>query len=156
MHAGKASQSLRDAGGQMDQAGQMLERGEDAQEQEEDALERLRDALEDLQDAREDTEEELAREKLFKIAEQLKLLKERQEAQLPESERIHREILQKKQWDLALRGSLLRQADGQEALGKDTQALAESKLKDAEVFAHMLRKSAKAMDEAMKSIKERI
>jgi hypothetical protein len=156
MRAGKASQSLRDAGGQMDQAGQMLERGEDAQEQEEEALERLKDALEDLQDAREDAEEELAREKLFKIAEQLKLLKERQEAQLPESERIHREILQKKLWDLALRGSLLRQADAQEALGKDTQALAESKLKDAEVFAHMLRKSAKAMEQAMQSIKDRI
>src|SRR5262249_33723934 len=137
MRAGSASQALRDATGQMDQAGQMLERGENADEEQMEALDRLQDALDDLQDARTQTEEELAREKLLKIAEQLKLLKDRQEARLPETERVHREALQKKQWADALLLSLLRQAEAQQAIGEDTMGLADNKLKDAEVFAHI-------------------
>src|SRR5262249_7937856 len=93
---------------------------------------------------------------LLKIAEQLKLLKERQEARLPETERVHREALQKKQWADALLLSLLRQAEAQQAIGEDTMGLADNKLKDAEVFAHILRKAAKTMEHAAASIRQRV
>jgi hypothetical protein len=86
----------------------------------------------------------------------LKLLKDRQDAQVPETERIHKELLQRQAWDRGLRGSLLGQSDGQKAIGEDAIGLAENKLKDAEVFAHILKKSGKAMQQAAERIKERV
>lgn len=155
MRAGQAGQSLREAGAEMDQAAEMLGRGENADEAEQEALERLKDAVEDLDNAQEQAQDELMREKLQKIAEQIKLIKERQEAQLPETERIHRNLLQQKQWQRALRISLARQSESQAAISKDTAALAEEKLKDAGVFAHIMKKARMAMDDAAKAIKDR-
>jgi hypothetical protein len=155
MRAGQAGQSLREAGAEMDQAAEMLGRGENPEEAEQEALERLKDAVEDLEDAQEQAQEELLREKLQKIAEQIKLLKDRQEAQLPETERINNELLQKKQWQRGLRISLNRQAESQKAIAEDTAALSKDKLKDAEVFTHIMEKARKAMDDAAKAMKER-
>jgi len=158
LRAGKAGQALRDAGGQMDQAGQQLERGEDAQEDQDGALERLQDAADELAEAQEQAENELARERLIKIAEQIKLLRERQEAQPPESERLQKLVLQKKLWDVrdTTLSSMLRQREAQNTIGEEAGNLAKDKLKDADVFAHIMTRSARAMEQAAASIKERV
>lgn len=156
MRAGQAGQAMRQAGGQMDQAGQQLERGDPAAEQQDEALDRLEDALEALEKAREQVEDELAREKLIKIADQLKMLKERQEALLPETERLHQKVLQQKTWSRDLLRSLKDHSAAQQGLADDTNALAEAKLKDALVFQHILDRSAKVMSQAAGAMKQRM
>src|SRR5262249_12248723 len=129
--------------------------GENPAEEEENALERLRDAIEDLQDAREQVQNELARERLLKIAEQIKLLKQRHEALVPETERIHREVLQAKEWSRPLGISLNREADAQDQIAQEGRALAKDKLKGADVFAHIMHKAADAMEQAAENMKKR-
>src|SRR5262249_39002798 len=93
-------------------------------------------------------EEELTRENLTKVADQIKGIRERQEALTTESARIHDEVLQKKEWTRALRASLLRVGDAQNELGQETEQIAQEQLKQASVFEHLLTKSANAMQQA--------
>ena len=149
----RAREALSRAAGKMDDAGQDLERGQDPEEKQDDALDRMEEAQRELKQAREQAEEELAREKLAKVADQIKRLKERQEALLPESARIQRDLLQKKEWGRGLRSSLLDLARAQEGLAKETRSLGEGKLKEVIVFARVLGKSAEAMEQAVESIR---
>src|SRR5262249_57956690 len=95
-------QLLTEAGGQMRQAGRQMSGGDDPDEQQDEILDRLDDAQRQLQQAREDAEEELEREKLVKIADQVKGLRERQESRVVEAARIHRGVRQEKGWKLPL------------------------------------------------------
>ena len=88
LQAEQAAQALNDAGGSMDQAGQQLSRGENSDDPQQEGLDRLNEAQRRLKQAQAEVEDELAREKLAKVADQIKLLKDRQEAALKESERL--------------------------------------------------------------------
>ncbi len=155
LRAERASQAMAKAAGQMDQAGQQLQRGENADDQQDDALDRLDDAQHEMERAVGDAEEALAREQLGKIADQLKRLKERQEGLAAENARLQKEVQQRKGWDRGRLFSLSDLARAQKGLGEETAKVAEEKLSDARVFGRILRKSARAMDDAGKQLAER-
>ncbi len=156
LRADRAREALSRAGAPMEDAGKQLQRGEDPEEANEEALDRLDEARAELQKARADAEEELAREKQTKMADLIRRLKERQEALLPHLERVHREVLQRKEWDRALLLSLAGYADAQEALAKETGSLAEGKLKVALVFARSLTKAQESMERAATAMRQRV
>jgi hypothetical protein len=152
----RASRALSQAGSQMQRAGRQMQNGQDAQEQQDEALDRLNDAQQELQQDREQAEEQLTREKLAKIADLIKGKRERQQALNAEAARIHRQVLQGKNWSDELLASFNDLADNQEQLGKETSELANDKLTGAKVFMHLLGKSAEAMQEASKRMRERL
>jgi hypothetical protein len=152
--AERARQALSGASGNMEQAGQQLNRGQDPDEPQEEALDRLNDARRALQQERREIEEELAREQLAKISDQIKRLKERQERAIAEADRIQKVVLEKKKWKRPQLTSLGDLAGVQESLGKETRNLAEEKLEGAPVFARIMGKSAASMEQAAERIKK--
>jgi hypothetical protein len=156
MRADRAREALSRAGGQMEEAGQQLERGQDAEEPQDEALDRLEEAQREVKRAREEAEEELAREQLTKVADQIKRYKERQEELLPEAERLQRTALENKRWDRALQQSLGSLIGAEEGLAQEIRSLAEGKLKGAIVIARILGKAADAMEQAAQSIRNRL
>ncbi len=145
MRSERASQTLEQAAKQMEESVKRLERGEAPNDQQEEALDRLDDAKEEVEKARNNTEEELAREQLARVADVLKRLKERQDRQVAETARIHKEVLEKKGWKRDLRSSLKDDAEAQRGLAEESLGLAERDLASAEVFARQLRRAADAM-----------
>jgi hypothetical protein len=148
LHSERARQALSDAGDAMDEVARQLSRNEPAEEAQEETLDRLNEARQALNQEKGKVEEELAREKLARVADQIKGLKERQQAAVTEGERIYREALQRKEWDRGLSESLKDLAAVQQALGGETESLAEGKLAGAQVFARILARSAEAMKHA--------
>lgn len=155
LRADRAREALSRAGGEMEDAGQQLERGQEAGDSQDEALDRLDEARRQVQKARADAEEELAREKLVKIADQLRRLKERHEALLPRTADIHH-TLRKQRLDRVLQARLSSLANAQDDLGEETIGLAEGKLKDTLVFARLLKRSGESMRQAAKSMKDRV
>jgi hypothetical protein len=158
LRAGRASDSLSRASGRMEGAAQQLSRnqGDNAAQEQDDALQRLQNARRELEQARQDVEEELARERLAKVADQIRHLRDRQQTQATESARIQRELLQKGDWTRGLLGGTLSDlARAQKVLAEDTSNLAEEKLKDARVFARLLHRAADAMQQAEERIQKR-
>jgi hypothetical protein len=151
----RASQALGQANEGMQRATQQMERGQNSDEQEQ-LLNRINEARRRLQEARADVEEELIREKLAKLADQIKGLRQRQESLLAESARIHRELLQRKQWVRPLQFSLRAQSDVERSLGEETERLATEKLEGSKVFARLLSKAAEAMQRASARMLERL
>jgi hypothetical protein len=156
LRAEGARQALSDAGDSMDQARQQLTRDQDSDEAQEEALDRLNETRRALKQGQREVEEELAREKLAKVAEEIKRLKERQEAALNEGERIFREVLQRKIWDRGHRISLADLATAQKLLAEETETLTKNKLARAQVFTKMLAKSTEAMTRAAESIQQQM
>src|SRR5262249_38983610 len=91
-----------------------------------------------------------------KIADQIRRLKERQEALIAETARIHGQILQAKGLDHVLGQSLLDVSRGQAGLGEETASLADGKLGGAEVTARVLGKAAEAMKQAAEQMEKRV
>lgn len=156
MRADRASRSLSQAGQQMQQGAQRMQQGERAQDQQAEALDRLNEAKRELADAREDVEDELARERLAKVADQIKGLKERQLPMIEESSRLHRRVLEEKQWTRELGASLTSLSDAQKGLADETMALAKEKLDDAKIFQRLLNRSAEAMQRSSERMIERL
>jgi hypothetical protein len=154
LQAGDAAKSLEEAGEKMARAARELDRGESPEEEQKEALERLDDAREELEQTRKDTEEELAREQLEKIVDHLKGLKERQDALTQDVAALHRRLLREGQWDKGLKTSLSQYQNAQDGLGQETAEL-RKKLEKAPVFAHILQRTADAMDQAAQVMKSR-
>ena len=135
----RSRQALAGAAEQMGQAAQQLRQGQSAEDQNEETLDRLADAQDELERARVETEEQLAREQLAKVADEIERLKQRQEGLVAEGARIQRELLQKQpaQWR-GLLISLGRLADVQglkeKGLAAEVLTLAENKLDGASCF----------------------
>jgi hypothetical protein len=155
LRAEGAAQALGEAGGRMQQASRQLSQGADAGEQQEEALDRLDDAQRGLQQEREQAEEELAREKVGRITDQIRALRARQEALIAEAQRLHRAVLQAGQWSREYEDSLVRLQDDQKGLGEETEQAAKEKMEGAKVFEHLLSKSAEAMQRASERMEER-
>ncbi|MCI0463480.1 MAG: hypothetical protein L0Z62_41610 [Gemmataceae bacterium] len=153
LQAPRAGEALKGAGQKMDRAAKRLEQGLDPEEDIKEAQKQVEQARQELQDVQERTQEELAREQLARIADRLKGLKERQDAALAESVRLHKRMLQKGKWDDLLE-SLADHHTTQAGLGKETGSLKE-KLKGAPVFELVLEKAVKAMDKAAQGITKR-
>jgi chromosome segregation ATPase len=151
LQAEGASKELNRAAQEMDRAAQQLENGENPEDAQNEALERLENAQAKLQEA----QDELVREQLAKIADKLKGLKERQDAAIAESVRLHKEAVEKKKhWTDPLLQSLKMQAKAQKTIGQETDSL-KDKLKGAKVFEHILKRTVKAMDDASVSLDKR-
>jgi hypothetical protein len=141
----------------MRRAAEKLNRGEPAPEEDKEALDRLQEAQEEVKKAREQVEEELEREQLAKVADQIKAMKERQEALIAERERIQKALLQlpaNPRPLLSSLGDLSRNQGEKEGLAKDLAALAEKKLEGAPVFARLLKKTSETMEQASKKLME--
>jgi hypothetical protein len=156
LRAERASQALAEASSGMQRAGRQMDNGENPDEQQEELLDRLNEAQQRLREAREETEEQLAREKLAKLADQIKGLRARQESLIEDSARIHGKLLEGQGWVRKLQASLRSLSDNQRVLGEETERLAKEKLQSAKVFAHLLGKSAEAMMEASERMVERL
>jgi hypothetical protein len=155
MRQDRAGQAASQAAAQMDQALKRLERGQDAEEEQDEALDRLDEAQREVERTREETEEELAREQAAKAAEEIKLLKQRQETLITEAARIEKAVLQQKAWRESLIRSTSQLGRAQEELSAEASALAEKKLAQAQVFGRMIQKSAAAMKDAGAKFKDR-
>ena len=105
LRAEGAGQTLSQASSRMNQAGRRMGQPEEAAQQQDEALDRLDDAQQQLQQAREEAEDELAREKLARIADVIRGLRERQQSLTLESGRLQREVLEQKEWSRALRAA---------------------------------------------------
>ncbi len=154
LQAPRAGKALDQAGQKMERAAKRLDQGEAPEDEQKEAIEQVQEAQDQLQQAQERTEEELAREQLARIADRLKGLKERQDAAITESARLHKEVLRKGHWTLGLLNSLEDHGKAQQGLGKETASLKE-KLKGAAVFELILEKAAKSMDGAAAQIGKR-
>jgi hypothetical protein len=152
--AGQAAQQAADA---MRRAAEKLNRGQAAPEEDKEALDRLQEAQQEVNKARQQVEEELEREELAKVADQIRAMKERQESLIAERERIQKSLLQQPEnWRKLLisLGDLSRNQGAEQGLAKDLAALAEKKLEGAPVFARLLKRTSETMDQAAKKLKE--
>jgi hypothetical protein len=156
MRADQASQSLSQAGARMQQGGQQMEQGQKSEDQQREALDRLNEAKEDLQDSQDEVEEQLARERMAKLVDQIRALKERQEPMTAESGRLNNRVLEEKQWTRDLSASMNSLGEAQRGLSEETIALAKQKLEDVKVFSQLLTKSGDAMREAAERMTERL
>jgi hypothetical protein len=155
LRAQSASQAMSEAGSRMQRAGQQMNQGEDSAEQQDEALDRLDEAQRGLQQERQQAEEELTRERVARITDQIKGLKTRQDALVAEAQRLHRAVLQQKHWTRPYQQSLVELGEHQKDLGNETEQAAREKLEGAKVFEHLLISSAEAMKQASERIEDR-
>jgi hypothetical protein len=149
----RAKQALGEAGERMAELSRRLDQNEPTEDTQEETLDRLNEARRELQREQKEVEEELAREKLAKVADEIKRLQERQNAALAEGARIDRAVLQRKGWDRGLLRSLNDLSSTQKELSEETESVARGKLAGAPVFARILTRSAEAMQRAAEHVR---
>jgi hypothetical protein len=152
-HAKDAAEDLKAAAKKMQRAAAELDRAEDPKEALKEAKDKIDDAKDKLKEANEIAEEELFRERIAKIVDQLKGLKERQDAVIVESERLLKSVLQNKCWLRSVLISFTDLRDNQDDLAKET-SLVGGKLKGAKVYHAMLQRTVQDMNEAKKQIEK--
>lgn len=139
LQADQAGQSMAQAGSRMDDAGQQGDQGngESAAEAADRAQRDLDDAQRQLAERRKEAEADLAFEQLAKIADQLRGLRDRQGLVVEDTVRI--EDLRAKQGHLSRAQNISVQQLGRQqgGLEQETTLLVE-KIRDAEVFRHVL------------------
>ena len=151
----RANEALEQLSRQMEQALKQLQRGENAEREEDNVLNRLQEARKEVQRMRKEVEEELAREQLVKISDEIRRLKERQEIHNKDFERIQRDLTllpedeRRKKWI-----NLGHLADNQADLGGETIRLSDKELKSARVFARVLHKAGESMENASAKMRE--
>ena len=150
LRADRASRDLAQAARDLDQAGKKMDSGEDPAQDIREAEKRLAKARENLQQA----DQELAREQQAQVAERIKGLKDRQDAAVKESERIHNELKSKNSWSTDRLTSLKNSAGVQKGLAQEAENL-KKKLEESPVFAHILDKTKRSMTQAAEAIQER-
>jgi hypothetical protein len=155
LRANQAGKALGKASEKMAQAAEQLDRGEDPEEAQDAAKDQLEEAQEQLQQAENRLQEELAREQLAKIADQLKGLKERQDASIVESERIHKRMLQENKWGRVALQNLHENADVQKKIASETRRAGE-KLKGAAAFELVLHRAARSMEDAARQMDKQV
>ena len=136
---------LKEAADQIGKAGNKVGEGENADAEAQKAKDHLQQAKREAQEA----EEELARELLIKMADQLKGLKERQDASLKRTEVLHPKVIRIKSWTEAFLTTLEGNVEVQKGIAEETDTLKE-KLKEAVVFGGILERAKKSMDDAVK------
>jgi hypothetical protein len=155
LRAEQAGRALSQATSRMQQPDAPRDQQGAGEERQEETLERLNEARQELKKARQQTEAELSREKAAKLVDEIKGLRNRQESLTSEGERIHREVLQRKQWTRALLSSLGHLAEAQKGLGEETAQLAKKHFDQAKVFEYLLARSTAAMNQASEKMDER-
>ena len=148
LKAGSASQTLSRAGQEMANANERLQRGEKADDVQEDALEKLDRAQDELEKAREQVEEELMREKIAKVADLVKGIRDRQEAAVRETKRIHDAARRAKEWRRELQASIGGLRETEEGLARELDSLSEKHFRLMKIIAKMMEQASAAMRQA--------
>jgi hypothetical protein len=158
LNADKAAEEMHQAAQEMNKAAKKLDQGNAPDAEQQAAEKKLKNAEAKLKEAEDQLEEELLRQRLTKIAEKIEGLRDRQEAAIQESERIH-EVVMKSGWRSnikdVMRETLSTHSDVQRGLGAETRQLAVT-VKQAKVFEMILSKAAKNMEQASDQMIERI
>jgi hypothetical protein len=149
--AHEAAEEMHNAAKKMERVARELDRGEDPKEALDQAKDNVDRAKDRLDEARKATEEELGREQIAKIVDQLKGLKERQDGFITEAERLNKAVVQARYWDIKLLQSYSALSDAQGWLAKDA-GLLRNKIKGAKVYAAILDRAVKDMDGAVGEI----
>lgn len=145
----------------MQQAQQSLEKddgeagAEGAQSAEQEALDDIEQAQREVAKERQAAEEQLAFEQLEKVADQIKIMTERQQAVLAETKRLDEAHEASGNWTRPQLKSLRDLAETQRGVRQETASLAE-KLSAAEVFALAVKGAARQMEQAAKRLDERL
>jgi hypothetical protein len=156
LRAEEAAEELRRASRRMEEAARQMDDGADPEQKQKDALDRLQEADRKLEQANNRVENELARERLAKVADFIKRLKSRQDAAEQESVRIHKDLRDAGQWSRGLLDSLSKlRKDRQAGIATETQQLLK-KVERAPVFAHILGKAIRAMQKAADRMGQRL
>ncbi|GIW78708.1 MAG: hypothetical protein KatS3mg105_0515 [Gemmatales bacterium] len=150
-----AGDTLERALSRMQDSLRQLQRGQDPEEKQEEALDRLQEARRRLQNQQQAVAEELAREKLAKVAKLLEGLRQRQKTIHEETIRNAERVIEKKQWDRIALANLGNLAEAQRLLADESSNLIREKLAGAKVFAHILGEAVAAMNEAAEHMKAR-
>jgi len=154
-NAEQSAQSLRRAERLMEEAREQLEQGQRAEMTQDDVLDQLDEGQRQLKQEERRQEEELGREEVRRVSDEVKALLERQRAALTESQRIHQDVLKAKKWSRALLTSLDDLEGRQTALAEELRGLIEKRFEDDRVFARLLRHATEAMDSASERMQER-
>ncbi len=139
---------------EMKEAVKKLTRGERDPEQQEDVLDRLEEARKEVAKAQKKAEEELGREQLARIADTLKAIRERQQGHVEEAKRIQDAALAQKGLTRGLKASLGGLGAAQEAIGKETEAIAKKELAGSPIFRRLLERVARDMERAAERARE--
>lgn len=115
------------------------------------AQEKLQREIREVQQLAKETEEKLQRERLEKIAESLKLLSERQESLVRESERFDLLLNEKGSWTRAQILSLSGFSRSQNGLAEETELVASRDLDGLPVFMKTIGMAGRSMRNAAKS-----
>jgi hypothetical protein len=148
--ATKAAQRMQEA---MAQDADTLEKGKKP-EDDEAALERINDAKEEVDRGEQEAKDRLKQERQRRVADAVEALKSRQEALIPEAQRIRDALTRGAESSRALRGSLRGLVEVQKDLANDVDALARKELTSAPVFLKLLLRASEDMTEASRLFKE--
>ena len=140
----------------MDAARDDLTQGQPPGEKQDEALDRLDEALQKLDQEKKEDQEQLSREKREQLLEQLKAVREKQQAAIDEADRIHDAAAKAKGWDRPLQASLRDLEDREKALAEELRAFAEKNLAELPVFGKLTGQSADQMDRAARYVGDRL
>jgi len=142
-----ASEELSRATGRMDDAREQLNRGEFAEDTQDEVLDQLELAQRKLRQARQANEEELLRERMVRLADLVRALRERHVAGQTEAQRLRQSVEQAGRWDRPLLGSLAELSERHKHLAEELAGLSETKFAQLKVFQRLLGQSADAMEQ---------
>ena len=154
LQAPQAAKKLEQAAKDLAKAAEKLGKGQNPEDLQQDAKKKIEEAKNKLKDAQNKAEVELAREIQSKLADRIRALKERQDAAIVESARLHKTVLQNNHWPRSLLITIGDQIRDQQALAKDVASLKE-KVKGAVVFSMVLDKAIQAMENGVKVMEGR-
>lgn len=147
--AGRAAEQMRDAESELSQGD-----SEAALEEIEESLDDLEQAERELAADQKEVEEQLAREQLEQLADQLKSLLTRQQATIGETERLQLEYEVAGKWSRVRLKSLRNLRETQQNLMDETSAAADN-LRSVEIVALSLRGAIRYMQRAIAQLDDR-
>jgi hypothetical protein len=153
--ADPSADAVRRAANEMAAAQDKLEDGKSPVPQQDDALQKFDEALDKLEAEQKKAADELSREKREQLADQLKALRDRQQAAGAEAVRIGQAAVKGKGWSRPLLASLTDFEDRQKNLAGELRGFAGKKLADLPVFGKLAEQAAAAMDRAARTASER-
>jgi chromosome segregation ATPase len=145
----ESGQSMREAGSHMKRASEELEQGvsPSSLDEQQQALEHLDRARSQVSQSRRRAAEQLARETLVRVADELAGLAARQKTVVDETRRLQSERARRENWTRGQLRSLGATADSQRKLHDEAGAVAK-RLEQAPVYAWVLRKAETQMRQA--------
>ncbi len=153
--ADPSADAVRRAANEMAAAQDRLEDGKSPVPQQDEALQKFDEALDTLEAEQKKAEDDLTREKREQLADQLKALRDRQQAAEAEAVRVGQAAAKAKGWSRPLLASLTDFEDRQKNLAGELRGFSEKKLADLPVFGKLAGQAAAAMDRAARTAAER-